>query len=366
MNKRYWIFLVFIAVILPFNAQSLTAQDSLICAQNESYWEDWQANADLRNRMTGSIWNATSFDISPDGKLLVVGNSSSLILYDAQTLTPTVALESTSVAQGGSYNAVDWSPDGKYIAATHFVAASPAAPNAVSGIEIWDVSQEQEVTLLAGRPSAIAWSPDSAVVAEADVSGNVWLWDIATGKSSSLYERKMGIPVMRILAWSPDGHYLATSPNIGGPMRLYKFGEAEPLMLESPEKDIDYLVWSPSGDQLVMGNQLAWNLFFFDVSTGDITRTLNGADGNPLDLQWSPDGAWMARGTQLGLFLWDMNSDATTPVRSFDEHMPPFVRMIWTPDSQSLISVDFEGSLYRWNVETGCVEAAFLKEWKPG
>ncbi|MBZ0307906.1 MAG: hypothetical protein K8I82_17695, partial [Anaerolineae bacterium] len=100
--------------------------------------------------------------------------------------------------------------------------------------------------------------------------------------------------------------------------------------------------------------------------TGEMTRTLNGGDGNPLDLQWSPDGAWLARGGPYGLYLWDMSSDATTPARVFNEHMPPFVRMAWTPDGQYLISVDFEGSLYRWNVETGCVEAAYLKEWTPG
>ena len=116
----------------------------------------------------------------------------------------------------------------------------------------------------------------------------------------------------------------------------------------------------------MVGNWAASNLYIFNLSTREIAQTLNGSTGNPFDLQWSPDGAWLVRGTPHGLYLWDMSSDDSTPNRAFKEHMPPFVCMAWMPDSQSLISVDFEGSLYRWSVETGCVQAAFLKEWKPG
>ena len=41
--------------------------------------------------------------------------------------------------------------------------------------------------------------------------------------------------------------------------------------------------------------------------------------------------------------------------------MPRFVRMAWLPDSQHLISVDYEGSLYRWDVKGGRRELSIGK-----
>lgn len=366
--KRLMVGLIGIGIVLS-NVDRIHAQDSLVCDQNRAYWERWQANAELRARMTGSMWNGTSFDLSPDGATMAVVNSDTLALFDVQTLTPTVELNTVGAVQGGNYGgtyqAVDWSPDGKRIAAAYEVFGNPEKLNPVSGIQIWGVEQNEQIALFAGRPKAINWSPDSSMLAEADgLSGDIWLWDTERRLSSTLNERDFGSPIMDKVLWSPDGHYLAVES--GYEIVLYQLGKDEPQFLESPEKDIDYIVWSPGSKQIVMGNELALNLFFFDVSTGELTRTLNGGDGNPLDLQWSPDGAWLARGTQRGLFLWDMTRDDTTPARSFAEHMPPFVRMAWTPDSQGIISVDFEGSLYRWDVATGCVEAAYLKDWTPG
>jgi WD40 repeat protein len=364
--------LIFSLILLGvLGSGMVAAQDSAVCEQNAAYWEHWQANADFRVRMTGDMWNVTFFDVSPDGNTLAVTNRNSLALYDAQTLTPQKQLASMNARSAGgypgSYRGVNWSPDGSQLAAAYYVDDSPDNPNPVNGIQIWDVERGEQVDFLASRPNVIAWSPDSSMLAEVDFFyREIWLWDVARSLSSKLYEHE---PVHSFyadgLSWSPNGHYVAAFKDAGGLLRLFTPGEAESQLIESPELEIGYVTWSPDSKQIVMGNRLAHNLFMVDVNTGEITRTLNGGDGNPLDLQWSPDGAWLARGTPHGLYLWDMTSDDTTSARVFDEHMPPFVRMAWTPDSKALISVDFEGSLYRWDVETGCVEAALLKIWEP-
>src|SRR5689334_16039354 len=115
VNKQFWIFLAVITLILPFHAQSIEAQDTIVCEQNSPYWERWQENADFRARMTGSMWNVTNFDVSPDGNTLAVTNRNSLTLYDTQTLTPQKQLASMNVppvaGYPGSYRGVNWSPD---------------------------------------------------------------------------------------------------------------------------------------------------------------------------------------------------------------------------------------------------------------
>jgi WD40 repeat protein len=363
LNIYFGVFWVFAFVTSP------AIQTQTPCPENAQYWERWQENAELRSRMTGSVWNVTSFDISPDGETLAVANTNSLTLYDVQTLSPTVDLESAGLVENGSYRAVKWSPDGKRIAAAYSVHAPPSAPNPASGIQIWDVEQAQQLALLSGNadPKVIDWSPVSSILAEGEIFGDIQLWDTDRGIASNLYEREpfAGF-ISGILMWSPDGQYLAAAPEPEGALRLYTLGDDEPQLFESPERAITYLAWSPSSDQFATSSWAGLNIYIFDIGTGEIVRTLSYDQGNTLDIQWSPDGAWMARGIQRGVYLWDMTSEATAPVRAFDEQMPPFVRMAWLPDSQHLISVDFEGSLYRWDVETGCVEAAVLNEWRLG
>lgn len=49
--------------------------------------------------------------------------------------------------------------------------------------------------------------------------------------------------------------------------------------------------------------------------------------------------------------MTDLDSE---PIR-FEEKMPPFISIAWMPDSKSLFSVDFQGTIYRWDIETGCM-----------
>jgi WD40 repeat protein len=371
MNNRVWIFLSLIVLTFTANSHSAYAQESTPCPQNAAYWDRWQENAELRSRMTGSVWNATSFDVSPDGETLAATKGKSLAFYDTETLTLVSKFEFNDptplVSYPGSYRGANWSPDGRHVAAAYQVPGNPKVVNPVNGIQIWDVEQGEEVGMLAGHPHTMAWSPDSTILAEVNSSGDIRLWDTARSIVVKLFEPDSLSGIFRDgLMWSPDGHYLAARYEAAGKLRLYTLAGDETRLIESPDQMIDSMAWSPDSDRLVTASHISSNLYIFDLSSGEITQTLNGSKGNGLEVHWSPDGRLMARGTPWGLFLWDMTSGSTTPFRIFDEKMPAFVRMAWLPDSQHLISVDFEGSLYRWDVETGCVEAALLKFWRPG
>jgi WD40 repeat protein len=371
MNNRVWIFLSLIVLTFTANFHSAHAQESTACPQNAAYWDRWQENAELRSRMTGSMWNVTSFDVSPDGSTLAAANGKSLAFYDTETLTLESKFEfidpTPLVSYRGSYREVNWSPDGHQVAVAYYVPGNPDDENPVNGIQIWDEDQNQQMKLFPGNTMAVAWSPDGSNLAVADVSGDILLWDTTRGIDYTLYERDpFKGSLTEGLVWSPDAQYLVAIFQAGGALRLYTLDGSKVQLIESPDEMVSYISWSPGSDQLVTGNWISSYLYIFDLSTREITKILDGSTGNPFEVHWSPDGRLIARGTQKGLFLWDMTSGSTTPFRVFDENMPAFVRMAWLPDSQHLISVDFEGSLYRWDVETGCVEAALLKFWKPG
>jgi WD40 repeat protein len=318
--------------------------------------------------MTDDVWNYSSIAVSHD--LLAVANGNSLAIYGTQTLSLEMELESTATTEDGHYRAVSWSPDGKRLAAGYSVFDSPDNPNPANHIQIWDIERQQIIQTFPIHLRTIAWSPDSSIIAATTRAGGIVLWDVERQTSFDLYERdpREGA-VMDGLAWSADAQYLIARDSYGSTVQLYTLGnEPEPIELPTRQSG-EQLSWSPDSDRIAFTSHVTFEVWIFDLHNNSISQTLLGSEGNGTDLQWSTDGRLLARGTVYGLYLWDMTSDSTTPARSFnirDENVPPFVRIAWLPDSEHLISVDFEGSIYRWDIETGCVEAALLKEWSPG
>jgi WD40 repeat protein len=353
--------------ILCLIAGAVGAQETTICPSNASYWERWQTENEVVENWNNYVWDPTIVAVDPTGDLLAVATKESLALYDPQTLDLVRELEMVSQEEQYDHFSVGWSPEANQLAVLRLVSTPSSEPDPRSGIQLWDVEQAQMLRTLPIEAKAMAWSPDSSMIAVADLDGVISLWDPDRGISvelADIYAESTFLP--DALAWSPDGNRLAVGGASGGNYLLLSIEEGDVQMYrpEETRTGAHYIAWSPNGAYFAIGNQYR-TIWLWDLETESITRTLDGFDGNPFDMRWSPDGSLLARGTQNGLYLWDMTSNNTQPVRVFNENMPPFVRMTWLPDSQHLISVDFEGSIYRWDVETGCVEAAVLKEWQP-
>jgi WD40 repeat protein len=81
-------------------------------------------------------------------------------------------------------------------------------------VKVWDTQTGQELLTLKGHPapiSGVAFSPDGKRLASAAVAdGMVKLWDAQTGQE--IINLKVGGHVNN-LAFSPDGHWLASDPN---------------------------------------------------------------------------------------------------------------------------------------------------------
>ncbi|GIJ63493.1 hypothetical protein Vau01_110090 [Virgisporangium aurantiacum] len=106
-----------------------------------------------------------------------------------------------------------WSPDGGSIAA-----------GAYRTLRVWDLDVPAPapipVATVRGHEAivkTVAWSPDSTLIATADVENNVHLWRAA---DTAAPVRSLAGPAGWAVAWSPDGRTLATgSPD--GPLRLW-------------------------------------------------------------------------------------------------------------------------------------------------
>lgn len=329
-----------------------------ICPSNEPYWETWEENADEHTYSTSDAWEITGIAVSPDGSMLAVATRDALHLYDTQSLELVKILESGTEWDTYTQYSLSWSHDNLLLAVARYINTAEI-PDPKSGIQIWNVTNGELLYLLPTESETVAWSHDGKFIAVADLHGVLSVWDTETRTQAYVYDAyDIDRVVPDALTWSPNG-VLAASDQFAEVLYLWDVNNRdEPGMLQ--EKLGNYISWSSDGLHLAVGSWVRSDIHILDLSTESIVNTLDGSKGNPFDLQWSPNGDYLARGTQTGLYIWDMRNNITLEPTQYDEKIPEFIRIAWMPDGKSLFSVIFNGSIYKWDIANGCVLASLM------
>ena len=106
-------------------------------------------------------------------------------------------------------------------------------------------------------------------------------------------------------AWSPDGKHIAWFSDQSGEYRLMiadQDGIGDPREIKIPDPTFFYrTAWSPDSKKILFTDE-GLNLYFVDVSSGDVTKIDNDTYAHPqrtLDPEWSPDSKWIAYSKRL-------------------------------------------------------------------
>jgi WD40 repeat protein len=222
--------------------------------------------------------------------------------------------------------------------ATQNIVASPtpsASPSAIPTASILSAS-----LVLTGHTDAVtllAWSPDGT-----------WLATGAGGLSSNDFGIRLWRPdgslarvlaghtrVVLALAWSPDGRVLATG-SADGTIRLWQPDGTLTKTMQGHAGQVFGLAWSPDGKILASGSIVTflnptvqwWN------DAGQIVKTLSTSfsGGKFYNLAWSPDGRYLVGGA-TDYKEWDANGQQVGEVAACARCTPAWA-MAWSPDSQ--------------------------------
>ena len=199
-----------------------------------------------------------------------------------------------------------------------------------------------------------------------DVSGGVILWDVQTAQPTYL-EGHSGF--VQNVDWSPDGR-MALTASTDLSIILWDTETGEMIRrLTSDEMTLDngfatvFARFSPDGKHILSStgssactDGRAAKLLWWDVETGEVTRTFEGHSDITWGIGFSPDGRTALSGAWFGeLILWDVATGEV--IRRFGEisdngfMIPDYIE--FSPDGRMALTRAFDGTTtLLWDMET--------------
>ncbi len=317
---------------------------------SESWDETSGTTARLWDVSTGTLKHTLKTDtgiffrvvFSPDGTTLAnVFNNGSVGLWDVSTGT----LKNTLKADTGFVWRVAFNPDGTTLAGESWDDTLGAT------VRLWDVATG---TLKATQKGSIIFSPDRTTYVGVSDDNSIEALD------DSLFEDDIG--AIYSVAFSPDGATLATA-DLYNTVHLWDITTCtRKATLEGHTDDIHIVIFSPDGATLATasGNSsgIDTDVRLWDVASGTRKATLKEHTSRILSVAFSPDGATLATASwDDTVHLWDVASGA---LKATPKHMQGY-SVAFSPDGTTLASGGDDGAVRLWDVASGTLIAT-IKE----
>jgi WD40 repeat protein len=201
--------------------------------------------------------------------------------------------------------------------------------------------------------TALVFSPDGKTLAVGGYRA-VTFWDLATGKATKAIVHLPG-PVQS-LAFRPDGAQLAIAggaPGSSGEVQVYdtKTFTKVGATLEGHTDVVMSVAWSPDGKFIATGSQDK-TARLWQWPEGKESKLFKDHSDGVTRVCFSPDGkALYTASMDHNLRRYD--AEKGTLVRAFTGHNEGVTAMAYSPQNNVLISAGSETELRRWNPETG-------------
>ncbi len=240
----------------------------------------------------------------------------------------------------------------------------------VKPTDLWKIISPQFTVPFLGiddriRVPAVAFSPHSATLV-GKISESVSLWDTNTSEQRGTFKEEYGDFIAH--AFSPDGRILAVVTRWGHTIRLWNVltGEQE-LTLQGHAERITSITFSPDGAMIASAEVLNENEYvirIWDAKTGNNLKTIanmmNVERGERLPVNavaFTPDGETLASIDVSGeIHLWDVETGkhkATFTSFSLDMHRwAETSTLLFSPDGLQLVSSVRDANIYVWDVKS--------------
>ena len=222
-----------------------------------------------------------------------------------RTWDVTTGLESAPSMTGLRYkvDSIDFGRSGQLVAI------------AGSGItEVWDVSTRTLLGSIAANLAGslvastnVAFRPDGGMLAIANVTGGLELWDLASQRSRRPSFGQLVRDAGHLTQFSPDGRMLALG-SLSGETAFYDVASERQVATFRGPDALNALTFSHDGQRLV-GGTTTGTITVWNIATGSVIATLRGHTARVNSLAFSADDRWLFSTSDDGTVrLWEGQS----------------------------------------------------------
>ncbi|WP_315791604.1 NB-ARC domain-containing protein [Fischerella sp. JS2] len=195
---------------------------------------------------------------------------------------------------------------------------------------------------------SLALSPDGNLLATGDANGNVYLWQVQTGKH--LLTLRGHTNQVFSVAFSPQGNILA-SGSFDSLLKIWDVSTGKEIRTcTGHNHGISSVTFSPDG-KVIASAGLDGLVKLWDVSTAACIDTFYGHSHQVLSVAFSPVGKILASGSlDCSIKLWDVRSG--TEIKTFFVHNHTILSLAFSCDGKTLASGSLDTSIKLWNIRT--------------
>jgi len=222
-----------------------------------------------------------------------------------------------------------WSPDGTRLA---FVGGPYDSPADIYVVSLEDPTAVTNITNSPATNGPPEWSRDGKIAFASNRSGATELY-VVNADGTNLLRLTNSIGFSGRHAWSPDGKVIALTayPASGWDLYTIRADGSNLMRLASSNGPSDRLSWSPDGSRIV-----------FDCATAVCTINADGTGLTQVTTGTSMGGVFAPAGGNLA-FDTVVFGDWAIAVKRSDGAVasvgpsPPGVRLVWSPDGETLL-----------------------------
>jgi tetratricopeptide (TPR) repeat protein len=197
--------------------------------------------------------------------------------------------------------------------------------------------------------SAVAFFKDGRRIVTASKDKTLRIWDVE--KRASVGGPFEGhCDSVHSVAVSPDNRRIASG---GRDRAIIIWNVDSKQMVFNPLVKHTDRVWSvsfsPDGKKLASGSRDK-TVVIWDAETGAVLSRLRGL-GGVSSVAFSPDGLKLASGTKFTIWVWSTNN--TKLLLKVDAHRLMVRGVVWSPDSQQIVSTSEDGTVKFWDSSNG-------------
>lgn len=213
-----------------------------------------------------------------------------------------------------------------------FITISILFPLPIRAQSQWGLPEGARARLGKGWIQTIAYSPDGTLIAVGSTIG-VWIYDAETGEELTLLTGQQ-IGEGRVV-FSPSGQLLASCGNLDNAFCLWDVRTGRRVhKIIADKRGTRDVAFSPNGNVLATGQWSARSIRLWDVNTGSLLREFTGYNHSVNNVTFSPDGKTIVGMSEAQVIFWDI--ETAQPIRRFTQPNARFYNMALSPDFQTL------------------------------